>query len=263
MKNTIIALATLAVAFVAYADAATSTNSVTYPVHPSQMAEFNAKTGGMVPPPANAKHLLFLDARAADVPPLQKFTHAAENLLHVGMDVKTVKLGASDCPRKVAFDARKNGAGAVILFYDRPDEPTLNVFPEDAVTLVNLAPLRSDDKKTFSRRFATEFWRSVAFTLGGYGNPSQMGFSMQGLFSLKDFEELRSAGLSPAEMVAINANKRKLGICGRNPAPYSRACREGWAPAPTNDVQRMYYNRFMDPTARFREEYQPKPAAKK
>lgn len=226
------------------------------PVHPSKMAAFNAKTGGLVEPPKSAKTLVFLDARGTDVPQLSKFTQAAEQRLMAAIDIRKIELKSSEDPQTVAFNAKKTGAGAVVLLYYRDGDSTLNVFPEDAIVLVNLAPLRCEDPNRFSRRFATEFWRSVSFALGGYANTVQLGSSMQGIFSIADFDTLRGAGLGPNEVTAINVNKAKLGICGRMPVPYSRACREGWAPTPTNDVQRALYKKFQDPTSRFKTDFE-------
>lgn len=233
----------------------------TLPVPASKMAEFNAKTGGLVNPPANAKALVFLDARPDRTPSLENQVKSAEMSLGFAIDLKPVTLDAKACPRNFAFDARKNGAGAVVLVYERAGDPVLSTFPEDAVSLVNVAPLKADNpgSKWLTRRIMTEFWRSIAFAMGGYATPGKMGgASLQPIFSLKDYESLNGAGLSPMQIASLAEAKTKLGICSRNPVPYSRACREGWAPAPTNDVQKSIYKRFTDPSARFNEEYKPK-----
>jgi len=231
---------------------------VVYPVHPSKMAEYNAKTGGLVPPPAFAKALLFLDARPTNVPDLSKWTGPAERMLSIAIDTQRATLSAAENPQKVAFAAKKDKAGAVVLLYERSGDPTLTAFLEDGIVLVNLEPLKCDDANQFSRRFSTEFWRSIGFALGAYASTTQMGSSMQALYSLDDFNALKGAGLAPMQVAAISANKSKLGIFSRESVPYSRACREGWAPPPTNDVQRSFYNRFVNPAARFQEDFKKK-----
>lgn len=261
MKNLVFALIASA-AIVAVADDARKT----LPVPLSKMAEFNAKTGGLVDPPANAKALVFLDARADRTPSLSNQVSNVEKMLGFAMDLKLVTLDAKACPRKFAFDARKNGAGAVVLFYERADDPVLTAYPEDAVVLVNALALRADnpDRRWLNRRVMTEFWRSIAFAMGGYCVPGKMGGeSMQPIFSLKDFERLNGAGLSPMQQTAINNTRLRLGIHGRNPVPYSRACREGWAPAPTNDVQKQIYEQTKDPTLRFKQDFGGKDAPAK
>ena len=243
---TILAAAAAAFAAQVFAEGATAQTQreMVYPVHPSKMEAFNAKTGGLVPPPKFAKVLLFLDAREKNVPELEKFTGPAEKMLSVAIETKKIELGAEESPQKVAFAAKTGKAGAVILIYERADDPTETAFLEDGVMLVNMEKLKCSDPKRQSRRFATEFWRSVGFTLGGYAATAQMGSSMQGIFSVYDFDTLKGAGLAPMQVAAISANKMKLGIYSRNSVPYSRACKEGWAPPPTNDVQRSFWNKM-------------------
>lgn len=215
-----------------------------YPVHPSKMAEFNAKTGGLVPPPEYAKHLLFLDARKENVPDLAKFAEPAERMLSVAIETKKAAIPADSTAQKVAFAAKTGKAGAVILIYENADDPVETAYLQDGVMLVNMEKLKCADSKLFSRRFATEFWRSIGFVLGAYSSTTQMGSSMQALFSTHDFASLKGAGLAPMQVAAISANKSKLGIFSRNSVPYSRACREGWAPFPTNAVQKAFWEKF-------------------
>jgi len=242
MRTTIAAIAAIALSAQALADAAQT--QMVYPVHPSKMAEWNAKTGGLVPPPEFAKHLLFLDARAENIPDLAKFAGPAERMLSLAIETKRIDLPVDASPQKTAFAAKTGKAGAVILLYERADDPTETAFLEDGVMLVNMEKLKCADPNRFSRRFATEFWRSIGFVLGAYASTAQMGSSMQGIFSVVDFDTLKGAGLAPMQVAAISANKPKLGIFSRNGVPYSRACKEGWAPPPTNDVQRAFWNKM-------------------
>ena len=229
-----------------------------YPVPPAKMAEFIATTGGMIDPPPGGKSLVLLDAREKDSSTLSNLLYAAELRLLISCEERDVKLAATDDPVKVAFDVRKSGVGAVVLFYEREGCPVLNSFPEDAVTLVNLQPLQDPDYNTYRRRLVKEFWRSVALTLGGYGNQMQMMSALQAAFSVKDLDDVPGVSLSPLQINAIQNAKGKLGIFGKKSGPYSKACREGWAPPPTNDVQRALYNRFNDPASRFRRDFKPK-----
>ena len=249
----------LALAFAASLSAAEApADGKLYPVPPEKMAEFIAKTGGMIDPPPGGKALVVLDARERDSSTLSNLLYAAELRLTITCEERDVRLGAADDPAKVAFEARRNGAGAVVLFYEREGRPVLTSFPEDAVTLVNLQPLQDPDYNTYRRRLVKEFWRSVALSLGGYGNQMQMMSALQAAFSVKDLDDVPGVSLSPIQINAIQNAKGKLGIFGKKSVPYSKACREGWAPPPTNDVQRALYRRFNDPASRFRRDFKPK-----
>ena len=229
-----------------------------YPVPPAKMAEFIAKTGGMIDPPPGGKALVLLDAREKDSSTLSNLLFAAELQLSICCEERDIKLAATDDPVKIAFETRKNGAGAGVLFYEREGCPVLTAFPEDAVTLVNLQPLQDPTYNVYRRRLVKEFWRSVALTIGGYGNQMQMMSALQAAFSVKDLDEIPGVSLSPIQINAIQNAKGKLSIFGKKSVPYSKACREGWAPPPTNDVQRALYNRFNDPASRFRRDFKPK-----
>ena len=244
MKRLILSMAV--VATLCGATIAETDGEMVYPVHPSKMDAWNAKTGGLVPPPEYAKALLFLDARAEaeNAPNLEKFVTAAERMLSLAIDTRKVVLPEGESAQKFAFAAKTGKAGAVVLLYEREGEPTETAFLQDGVMLVNLGNLRCADSKRFSRRFATEFWRSIGFVLGGYSFSAQMGSSMQGIYSVADFDSLKGAGLAPMQIASIAANKAKLGIYSRQSVPYSRACKEGWAPPPTNDVQRAFWNKM-------------------
>lgn len=243
IKMTLGAIAALGLSATAFAETTGKTNEMVYPVHPSKMAAYNARTGGLVPPPAYAKALLIFDARAKDVPELGKFVRPAERMLSIAIDTRRIELSPEASPQRVAFSAKTGKAGAVILLYERANDPTETAFLQDGVMLVNMENLKCYDPNRYSRRFATEFWRSIGFTLGAYVASAQMGSSMQGIFSVNDFDLLKGAGLAPMQIAAIAANKPKFGIFSRNGVPYIRACREGWAPPPTNDAQRAIWKK--------------------
>lgn len=253
----VLALAALVLATSLHA-ADTPDSGKIYPVPPDKMAEFIAKTGGMIDPPSGGKALVLLDAREKDSSTLSNLLYAAELRLLISCEEKDIKLSATDDPVKIAFDTLKSGAGAVVLFYERAGSPTLTCFPEDAVALVNLQPFQNPEYNTYRKRLVKEFWRSVALVLGGYGNQMQMGSALQAAFSVKDLDDIPGVSLSPLQINAIQNAKGKLKIFGKHSVPYSRACREGWAPAPTNEVQRALYNRFNDPTSRFKRDFKPK-----
>ena len=57
------------------------------------------------------------------------------------------------------------------------------------------------------------------------------------VFSLADLDKMKPRNVSPDTMMHIPATSR-LGIQTISYASYRKAVEEGWAPAPTNDVQR-------------------------
>lgn len=226
-------------------------SAVIYPVPPSKMAEFNAKTGGMIEPPENSKKVVLFDARTYDQSVLTNLAQAAENQLFLTCEVRKLRLEEKDDPIRIALSLKKGDVGAVLLFCERESYPTLSAFPEDCVAVVNLTPFQSPDYATYRRRLVREFWRGLGFALGGYGNQVQSGGVMQPVYSIADLDNLPGFSISPMGINSIVMNKVRVGIHRKNPVPYSRACREGWAPHPTNDVQRALYDRFMGHKTRY------------
>ena len=66
-----------------------------YPVPPDKMAEFNAKTGGMIDPPPGGKALVLLDAREKDSSTLSNLLFAAELQLAISCEERDIRLAAT------------------------------------------------------------------------------------------------------------------------------------------------------------------------
>ena len=213
------------------------------PVHPSKMAAYIQKTGGLIDPPADSRKVVVLDARIEHKTALTNNLKIAGRFMEFGYEVKDIAIDKGKSPLSIAMNERKNGAGAVLLYYEDETMPVLSVFPEDAITLLNVKPLFDKDENVFLRRQNKEFWRALAFSLGGYGGTTQGPTVLSPAYSLKDLDEIRATSLAPTQLGAVGVAKSKLHIYGTRQVPYSRACREGWAPAPTNDAQRAVWDR--------------------
>lgn len=241
------------ISFAAWADIQTAESEDSIRKREAERLE---RVGGLVNPPKTNKAVLILDARTDNAPDLSAHALSAERLMQIACERKTVNLKGDECPRAVAYRAKKEGAGAVILFYSKDGDPSLSVFPEDGIALVNVKALEcKDDFNRYSRRVAKEFWRAFGFALGAYGAGGQGMTVFKPAYSMNDIDALPGFRLSPAQMAAVGSAKVKLGIFAKDPVPYSRAAKEGWAPAPTNAVQKMYFDRFSDPTARFKSDF--------
>ena len=213
------------------------------PVPVSKLEEYNKRTGGVVPPPTNSAKLLVIDARK---PGSHSFTNnlaVCSRHMDFRYQLKLMHREKDDCPLTLARKEKKNGAAAVMFFFEDDDLPVLSVYPEEAITLLNTKPLYVNDDATYRRRLNKEFWRSLAFTLGGYSGSPQANTVLAPVFSIEDLDKLRTFSLSPHQLGAITYAKTRLRMYGEIPVPYLRACREGWAPAPTNDIQKAIWDK--------------------
>ena len=225
------------------------------PVHSSRMDAFNQKTGGLVEPPADGKKLVVLDARIICKAPITNNLKVAARFMEFSYEIKKIVLAKGDCPLKLARQERKGKAGAVLFYCEDDDMPILSIYPEEAITVINVKPLRDKDELTYLRRFHKEFWRGLAFTFGGYGGTQQGQTVLAPVFSLEELDNLRANSIAPTQVNSITVGKNRLRIYGDRPVPYVRACREGWAPAPTNDVQKAIYDRIKNPISRFKRDF--------
>ena len=99
----------------------------------------------------------------------------------------------------------------------------------------------------------------TAFTLGGYTQGGVGGSVMQPVFTVSELDAIRGSALNPLQFNGILNAAMKLDLRSDKPVPYSAACKMGWAPPPTNEAQRVIYERFRDPASRFKRDFKKTP----
>ena len=136
----------------------------------------------------------------------------------------------------------KEDTAAVVFVESSPGKPRILVAPEDAWGVLNTYPLTEDNPspEVLALRARKELWRAAAMTLGASDSMYQPCL-MQPVHSLKDIDGLIMESPSPEALNKMIANARKLGVMRRYTTTYRKACREGWAPPPTNDVQKAIW----------------------
>ena len=213
------------------------------PVPPEKLAEFNARTGGMVSPVDNGRRLLVLDARAGEEVQLDEAIWLGNHVLKLPNVVETAQLPEGAAPYAFCAGRQDEKHPAVILFYSRKGDASLSVFPENAIACVNVHGLATDDQKLYKERLGKEYWRAVGFIFGAYG--LQMpGCVLQPVSSVEQLDAIKGRQLGPNRFNMLLKTSNALGIQMIRTTTYMRACQEGWAPPPTNDVQRAIWTKF-------------------
>ncbi|MBP5543694.1 MAG: hypothetical protein ILM98_06435 [Kiritimatiellae bacterium] len=211
---------------------------------------FNPEAGYVTHITKEGRKVLLLDLRGADASDLLPELSRIQQNFEVAFEVKP---GPADGDaRQAAFAALAgdDGVGAVVALADEGDgSPTLSVFPEDQVTVLNVARLRrslpenaDEARATLAVRLKKELWRAVAFSLGGYEN--EYPCVMKGVFSMEDLDANKMEMACPLVWGRVSAHAKRLGLARAQTVPYFMALRKGWAPAPTNDAQRVEFERF-------------------
>lgn len=137
----------------------------------------------------------------------------------------------------------KYPAGCLITLAEMGDDaPTLLCAPEDFWATVNISKLAKDNPapELFKVRIIKELWRAVGYALGA-ANSQQQPCLMRPIRNVADLDSEKVAILTPMPMMAVAQTSSKLGFARGGQSTYRAACREGWAPEPTNDVQKVIW----------------------
>ena len=135
--------------------------------------------------------------------------------------------------------ATNQRTGCLISLAEQDGAPTILVAPEDPWAAVNVKNLMKDNPtpEVLKTRIRKELWRAFAFAMGA-ANSNMQPCLMRPIFSLKDLDSEKVAILSPEPLMGISQTAERLNFAASRRVTYKTAVMEGWAPAPTNDVQR-------------------------
>ena len=203
-------------------------------------------TGGMVDRP-HAKGGKFVFVNAQKIVPssdLQEPVAVLTRILRHDVAFEECESGA---PFSIATAqeqiARHDAKGAVFLVEDAA-LPTLLVAPESGWGTINVSRLAEDnpDKLLLAQRVRREMWRCFAMVNGG-SNTRMGNCVLQTVLSLKDLDGLQAEAFCPEPMNQILEHLDALGVKKYQRTTYKQACIEGWAPAPTNEVQQVIWEK--------------------
>ena len=137
----------------------------------------------------------------------------------------------------------KHKATAGVFVIDDPTLPIALVAPEDHWGVINVARLTIDGPSTekLQVRFAKEFVRVASVALGAWS--SQMMISaLQPTASLQELDKIGSTQLGPDSIIQVHNYMEKIGFTMEKTVPYKLACKQGWAPPPTNEYQKAIWD---------------------
>ena len=135
--------------------------------------------------------------------------------------------------------------GAVLALIDDPDAPRILCAPEESWAAVNVRALSVDSPQpdVLKKRVIKEAWRSLSIALGA-SDTMYRPCLLSPTHSLADLDANVSLVVSPEPFSKMMDNAEALGIRRVRHTTYRKACYEGWAPPPTNDVQRAIWEKI-------------------
>jgi hypothetical protein len=143
-----------------------------------------------------------------------------------------------------SFDLRSPRlAGDMTLFVvDDPSMPSVLVAPESRWAVVNVAPLKSDKEPFFRARVLKELSRGFAMLCGA--SDSQFpGALTSAITKTADLDRHTDHRLPVDLFSRFRRYMRAFGVTPGNIETYETACCQGWAPPPTNDLQKAIWDR--------------------
>ncbi len=157
-----------------------------------------------------------------------------------------------------------DGANAVVKLYviDDPKEPVVLLAPEDHWGRLNIAKMVGDlpseraRERFFASRARKMMLKSLSLLIGG--GSSQFPGNVMNVATIRDLDQCQES--IPIDM-ADNyiAYLKAIGVTQAEKTTYRKACREGWAPAPTNDVQKAIWDKVHAvPATPMKIEFDPK-----
>ena len=202
-------------------------------------------TGGYILRPGMKQgEVSFLNAQKAV--PSSEFKPIAARLgkmLHLNFTVKDVEAGGGR--GEFAELLKKDSAQFAVFIVDDPgNDDALVILPESRYAIVNVSPLRADggEGAFLAARAKKEAVRAFFFVAGGASMPSE-GNLMSAFPHIRDLDNV-PADAFPVEIVGrVGEYLPKMGCETKAFSTYRRACKEGWAPPPTNDYQKAIWDK--------------------
>lgn len=134
----------------------------------------------------------------------------------------------------------KGASVAAVELVERDDVTTITLMPEEFRATVNVKALSSDGAApdVVATRLQKELSRAALYLMG---SGCAFGDVTSPVRGLKELDGITFLSAQPETLMHLNA-KTAAGVQLIRFATYRTACQEGWAPAPTNDVQKAVWD---------------------
>lgn len=198
--------------------------------------------GGMVERPASGPSVLFVDEQAtldADA------VSTAIGDLTKKMRLRNVVIHGSPLPSPSALHTNYLAdaeIAAVICICNIHEAPALSIYPELRAAAINVAALKDDDMALTAERLRKELWRGFGFVFGGGYTVAYPKAALRPISSsLAELDRNECVSISIDSMQSINKVMERWGMTPIKRTSYKRAVEEGWAPTPTNNIQKTIW----------------------
>ena len=142
-------------------------------------------------------------------------------------------------------DITRLGGKVGVVVADVADSPALAVAPEEGWAVVNVRPLSSDNPsaEVLAARVRKEILRGFALAGGCSFMARGQIVVREGVHTSKDLDAISIEEYGVDVEAALGRLLPSYGVIPWTQTTYKKACQEGWAPAPTNDVQKAIWDK--------------------
>ena len=160
------------------------------------------------------------------------------------------------------FKSPKIVGDMTLFVVDAPAMPNILVAPENRWAMVNVAPLKSEKEPFFRARVLKELSRGFAMLCGA--SDSQFpGALTTAITKVEDLDHHADHRLPVDLFARFRKYMKPYGVLPGNIETYETACCQGWAPPPTNAVQKAIWEKvFAIPDKPITIEFDPKKKGK-
>lgn len=216
--------------------------------------------GGLVTKPNAGNFIRIVSAQKTI--PTQKLKELADQFnTGLCMWVEVSEIEPASTPLETLAKAQKlPKTGLLTLVVDDEKLPVILSAMEDCWSILNVRHLRDDlpPKDVYENRVRKELNRAVAQSAGAgisYNRPC----ALEPAFTVAQVDALKFPVMSPEALSKVQEVGKMRGVDRLIMTTYKSACQAGWAPAPTNEVQRTIYKQVHDaPSEPMQIKYDPK-----
>lgn len=207
---------------------------------------YNEKFGGLLERPTALKGIIgFIDCESGlGSAEIERVRDIIAHEMRFNYKIVQSKAKAELPGRKDVDDA---GLSVAVFVVSCPSLPPMLAAPEERWTLVNVQRLKEGlpdnvlGERVFAARCRNEILRAFALACGSW--TSQYPDNILTATSVADLD-----CYNPDKMVFDMVQRctkylASIGVTPSRKASYQVACKEGWAPLPTNDIQRAIWDK--------------------
>lgn len=190
-------------------------------------------------------HGTFLFVNTQSVVPIAPFARIVKRLSDdFNIDVRLVSDDAPDMRAVPTRLAELNAKGAIWIVND-PMLPLVLAACENGWGILNVAPILADapSQEKIDGRIVRVANRLFAYIHGAYDSTMMPQCVLKEAHGMNGLDALICRDYSPEAFSKVSSFLSGAGYKQARRGTYYDACEEGWAPAPTNDVQKAIWDK--------------------